>query len=48
MGVIAQFDGGLLKHSLATVLINADGKIIWREDGSAWDPQVFLQRMRKG
>jgi len=48
MGVIAQFDGGLLKHSLATVLVNENGKIIWREDGSVWDPQVFLQRMRKG
>ena len=48
MGVVAQFEGGLLKHSLATVLINEEGKIIWREDGSAWDPQVFLQRMRRG
>ena len=47
MGVIAQFDGALIKHSLATVLINAEGKIVWREDGSAWDPAVFLQRMRK-
>ena len=48
MGVITQFEGGLLKHSLATVLINSEGKIIWREDGSTWDPAVFVQRMRKG
>lgn len=48
MGVIAQFDGALIKHSLTTVLINADGKIVWREDGSAWAPDVFIGRMRKG
>lgn len=48
MGVITQFEGGLLKHSLATVLINEDGTIVWREDGSTWDPKVFLERMRKG
>ncbi len=48
MGVIAQFDGALIKHSLTTVLINEQGKIIWREDGSAWAPKVFLERMRKG
>lgn len=48
MGVIAQFDGALIKHSLTTVLINEQGKIVWREDGSAWAPQAFLERMRKG
>jgi protein SCO1/2 len=47
MGVLAFFEDGLLKHSLATLLINQDGKIIWREDGSVWSPDVFLGRMRK-
>lgn len=46
-GVIADFSGGLVKHTLATLLINAQGKIVWRADGSVWDPQDFVSRMRK-
>jgi protein SCO1/2 len=46
MGVFVEFDGGLLKHSLATVLIDENGRIVWREDGSAWQPEVFLAKMR--
>ena len=46
-GVVAEFDGSILKHSLATLLINADGKIIWRADGSQWSPDEFVGRMKK-
>ncbi|MSU69240.1 MAG: redoxin domain-containing protein [Opitutaceae bacterium] len=46
-GVIAEFDGDLLKHSLATLLINAEGRIIHRADGSAWEPKDFVAKMRK-
>jgi protein SCO1 len=46
-GVIAEFKGGLLQHSLATLLIDADGKIIHRADGSAWEPQDFVAKMRR-
>ena len=47
-GVIAGFDGSILTHSLATLLINADGKIIWRADGSQWSPEEFVAKMKKG
>lgn len=47
-GVIAQFDGGVLKHTLATLLIDANGHIIYRADGSDWAPQDFVARMRRG
>jgi protein SCO1/2 len=47
-GVIAQFNGDFIKHTLATLLIDADGKIIWRADGSAWEPSDFVARMHKG
>jgi protein SCO1/2 len=47
-GVIAQFEGDILKHTLATLLIDAHGKIIWRADGSGWQPADFVARMRKG
>lgn len=48
MGVVAEFAGPLIKHSLGTVLIDPHGKIVWREDGSAWDPAVFVARMKGG
>lgn len=46
-GVIAEFDGDLLKHTLATLLINEDGKISYRADGSEWEPKDFVAKMHK-
>ena len=45
-GVIAEFEGGILKHSLATLLINQSGKIVDRADGSTWDPADFVRKMQ--
>ena len=45
-GVIAEFDGNLLKHTLATLLIDPSGKIIWRADGSLWEPKDFVDKMK--
>lgn len=47
-GVIANFQGDLLNHTLATVLINEDGKIIHRVDGSRWEPAEFIDKLKKG
>ena len=47
-GVIAEFEGELLKHTLATLLIDEHGKIVWRADGIEWEPADFVARMRKG
>jgi protein SCO1/2 len=46
-GVIAEFQGGILKHTLATLLIDERGRIVWRADGSSWDPKEFVAKMRK-
>jgi protein SCO1/2 len=46
-GVIAEFKGGVVQHSLATLLIADNGKIAHRVDGSTWDPAEFLARMKK-
>ncbi len=46
-GVIAEFDGGVAKHTLATLLIDRNGKIIHRADASGWLPQDFVAKMRK-
>lgn len=46
-GVIAELKGELIQHTLATLLIGPDGKIVHRADGSAWEPKDFVARMRK-
>ena len=47
MGIIREFEGETIKHTLATLLINEQGKIIYRADGSQWDVTDFVGRMRK-
>ncbi len=47
-GVIAEFQGGLIKHTLATLLIDPQGRIVHRADGSAWTADEFLARLRRG
>ena len=46
-GVIAEFDGELLKHTLTTLLIDENGRIIHRADGSTWEPRDFVEKMRR-
>jgi len=46
-GVLAEFEGSILKHTVSTVLIDAQGKIIWRVDGSQWSPDEFVKKMKK-
>lgn len=47
-GVIAEFRGVLLVHTLTTLLVNENGKIVHRADGSVWEPQDFVKKMRNG
>ena len=46
-GVLAEFQGDILKHTLSTILIDRDGKIRHRADGSQWDPEEFVAGMKK-
>jgi protein SCO1/2 len=46
-GVIAEFRGEILDHTLATLLIDEKGRIAWRADGSQWQPREFVDRMRR-
>jgi protein SCO1 len=46
-GVLADFEGSILKHTVSTMLIDAQGKIIWRVDGSQWSPDEFVAKMKK-
>ncbi|MFI5337992.1 MAG: SCO family protein, partial [Opitutales bacterium] len=47
LGVLREFEGGTIKHSLATLLIDPQGRIIHRIDGSAWEAQEFLDKMKQ-
>jgi protein SCO1/2 len=46
-GVIADFKGGLATHTLSTLLIDENGRIARRADGTAWEPKDFVAQMRK-
>jgi protein SCO1/2 len=47
MGIIREFEGATIKHNLATLLIDPSGRIIHRVDGSRWDVQEFLPKMKR-
>ncbi|MEO5960511.1 MAG: SCO family protein [Opitutaceae bacterium] len=46
-GVIAEFKGDVLAHSLVTLLIDEKGNIVHRADGSLWEPKDFVAKMRR-
>jgi len=48
LGVIREFEGATIKHTLATVLIDEQGRIIHRVDGSTWQIEDFVRRLKKG
>ncbi len=47
LGVIREFEGATIKHTLATVLINEQGRISYRVDGSMWQVEDFVRRLKK-
>lgn len=46
-GVLTEFQGPIINHTLATILINEQGRIIHRFDGSNWEPRDFIAKMRR-
>lgn len=50
-GVLTELEGEkgspLIKHTLATLLINEQGRIAWRADGSGWSPAEFVGKMKR-
>lgn len=47
LGVIREFEGATIKHTLATVLIDEQGRIIFRADGSQWQIDDFVRRLKR-
>ena len=46
LGIIREFEGATIKHSLATVLIDEQGRIVYRADGSVWQVEDFVRRLK--
>lgn len=46
-GVLVELEGDLIKHTLATLLIDEKGRIAHRTDGSAWEPKDFVAKMKR-
>ncbi len=46
-GVIAELKNDLLQHTLTTLLVNENGKISHRADGSQWEPADFVGKMKR-
>jgi Uncharacterized protein SCO1/SenC/PrrC, involved in biogenesis of respiratory and photosynthetic systems len=46
-GVIAEFEGDLIKHTLATILIDENGRLVHRTDHSGWEPKEFVEKMKR-
>jgi protein SCO1/2 len=44
-GVLAEFEGDLVKHTLTTLLIDENGRIVHRADGSNWEPKEFVAKL---
>jgi protein SCO1/2 len=47
LGVETLHTGPLVRHTMATLLIDDSGKLIHRVDGSTWSVADFLQRLRR-
>lgn len=46
-GILKEFKGNILNHTATTLLIDETGRIVHRADGSTWDVQEFVQKMKK-
>jgi len=45
-GVIAREEDGTINHTMSTLLVDATGRIVYRKNGSRWDPETFLRRAK--
>ncbi len=45
LGVLAFVEGPLIQHTLATLLVDPQGRIIDRADGSQWDIDQFVRKI---
>jgi protein SCO1/2 len=47
-GILTELQGDLITHTAATLLLDDTGRIVDRADGSEWDVDAFVAKMKKG
>ena len=46
-GILTMEEDGTINHTMATLLVDANGRVAYRKEGAAWTPQEFLQAAKK-
>ncbi|WP_309399420.1 SCO family protein [Cerasicoccus maritimus] len=44
-GILTIDEDGTINHTMATILTDGNGKVIYRKEGSTWTPQDFFDRL---
>lgn len=44
--ILTMDNGGTINHTMATLIVNEQGNITYRKDGSRWSTQDFLERLQ--
>lgn len=46
-GILTIEEDGTINHTMATILTDGNGMVVYRKDGSMWSPDDFLERIEK-
>lgn len=46
-GIFVRGDGPMRQHTMATLLFDENGKIVYRKEGSRWSVEEFMERIRR-
>lgn len=46
-GILTIEEDGTINHTMATVLTDGNGMVIYRKDGSLWSPAEFMEQIRQ-
>ncbi|MBL4574516.1 MAG: SCO family protein [Opitutaceae bacterium] len=47
LGLLSFPEEEFFRHSLSTLLISREGKIVYREEGSKWKPENFVKKLKE-
>jgi protein SCO1/2 len=46
-GILTMEEDGTINHTMATLLVDANGRVAYRKEGATWTPEEFLEAARK-
>ncbi|GHB95443.1 hypothetical protein GCM10007047_09010 [Cerasicoccus arenae] len=44
-GILTVDEDGTINHTMATVMVDGNGMVVYRKEGSLWTPEEFLDRL---